>query len=625
MMTERTPRRSYWRCAAVHRIESAAFESDKDVVRAEKDLDSARAADAQQRAQAAADSAKERAAEGKRETPAKTESEGEQASDPTRINQYDWFVELDDSNGYYASPGVPQPAIAALQEAQKQNTEIRTFAFTPDGDWVALSRDRYWSNADELPLCQKVKEMQQNKQETKCVAFAPSGPWIILHGFNGYWGPGSAAWTKVKDLVDNGHEMRSVSFGPGDGYVILYDKAGISYAGIPDELAKVLDNAVAKNIAIECVAFTGRDWICLAEDDWWTSDPNLPAAKLIDKNRKQGLHPKWIAFVPNLGKLDAQRFGTIIHQTMTGKIAGGYACEVIDHGQVVLAVADGWARAPWESVSPSVSWTVDKPIEVASVSKTITATAFLKLWEESASTSHQFSLDEPFWPYIRRICPTASIDVKTITMRQLLMHRSGFDHNVGNTLSELNALLALPLAHQPGTFSEYQNINYFIIRLLIEQIGRVDYPSYVKTHVLAPMGITDMETHSEEREPTCCYGKLGSQESGDEGVVDSSSWVGPGGWYASAADLGKFLEGLRLCRVLSPATTAIMFKDNLGWDSGDPWTKGGLHNGPNQGHNNTAIAYFPDGVEAVLLVNSEHPEPPNAQWLLVQAWRDARY
>jgi len=610
---------------AVHKIESAAFGSDKDVIKARKDLNAAQAADAHERAQTAADSAKARAADQEPEAQAKAETEAEKPSSPTHFSEYDWFVELDDTNGYYASPGVPQPAIAALQEAQKDNTEIGSFAFTPDGDWVALSRDRYWSDRDELPLCQKLQEMQQKKQDTKCVAFAPAGPWIILHGRNGFWGPGSPVWVKVKDLVNNGHEVRAVSFGPGDGYVVLYDRAGISYDGIPDDLVKVLDSAVGNNIPIRCVAFTGRDWICLAQDDWWTSDPDLPAAKFIDKERRLGLHPRWIAFVPNLGKLDAEKFGTIIHQTIAGKIAGGYACEVIDRGKVVVSHAEGWARAPWESVSPSVAWTIDKPIEIASVSKTITAAALLKLWEESASTSHPFSLDDPFWPYIRRIFPTASIDVKTITIRQVLMHRSGFGHDVGNNPTELRQLLTLQLAHQPGTFFKYENINYFIIRLLIEQIGRVDYPDYVKTHVLAPMGIMDMETHSEDREPTCCYGKPGTQESGDEGAVDSSSWVGPGGWYASAADLGKFLEGLRQFSVLTPATTAMMFKDNLGWDSGDPWTKGGLHIGPNEGRNHTAIAYFPDGMEAVLLVNCEHPEPPNAQWLLVQAWKDARY
>ena len=50
----------------------------------------------------------------------------------------DWFVVLDGTNGFYASPGVPEPAVAALKQAQQENEEIRSFAFTPGGDWLLL-------------------------------------------------------------------------------------------------------------------------------------------------------------------------------------------------------------------------------------------------------------------------------------------------------------------------------------------------------------------------------------------------------------------------------------------------------------------------------------------------------
>lgn len=528
----------------------------------------------------------------------------------------DWFVVLDDStNGFYASPGVPQAAIAALDRTQQRDAEIKSFSFTPAGDWVLLDNNGFETSDEDVPAYQHLN------RNTKYVTFSPSGPWIILYRGNGFWGPGSAAWLKVQELLESGHEVRSVSFGSGNGFVVLYNETGVSYGGIPPDLAKVLDHAASNNIAIQCVAFSGQDWICLAHDGWWTSNTNLPASKIIDQEFKVGWHPKWVALVPTLGPFNAAKFGAIIRQTMSGKLVGGYECEAIDHGKVVVTLAEGWARAPWEKVDPAVKMTINKPMELASVSKTITSVAILKLCEECAGTSRQFSLDEPFWPHISNICPNVNEGVKRITIRQVLMHRSGFIKNsYGRDLRGLRQLLLLPLAHQPGTSYLYQNINYSIIRFLIEQISQMDYTDYVKTHVLDPMGITDMETHSEYQQRTCYYGHLGAQVSGEAGFRNLSSTAGSYGWYGSAAELGKFLEGIRQCTVISPATTAMMLKENLGWDSGNPWIKGGLDSW-SHGHVHSVIAYFPDGVEAVVLFNCDRPEPANP--FLVQAWEDA--
>ena len=178
------------------------------------------------------------------------------------------------------------------------------------------------------------------------------------------------------------------------------------------------------------------------------------------------------------------------------------------------------------------------------------------------------------------------------------------------------------LAHLPGTFSKYRNVNYYIIHLLIEQISQMDCTTYVKAHVLAPMGITGMDTRYHDSPRMCIYAGLGSQDSGDGYYQgNNSSFAGPSGWYASAADLGRFLEGIRQGRVLRAATTTMMFKENLGWDFGNPWAKGGMVPGPHGSQIHTDIGFFPDGVEAVILLNCV--EPTNCENLLVQAWRDS--
>ena len=544
----------------------------------------------------------------------------------SRADVSDWFVVLDATNGFYASPGVPEAAIKALKSAQNKKLEIKSFAFTPTGEWLLLNDKGFVTSDDGMRICQKLHESDQRFEDINCLVINPSGrAGGISYQDGRRWGEGDgpiAAWNKVGNLPHDGHKIRSIAYGANESWVILYDETGICYGKISDDLAKILDNAVSKKIAIQCVAFSGTNWICLAQDDWWISSTNLPVAKIVQQKYRLGQHPRWVALIPSLGPLNAHKFGAIIRDAMAGKLAGGYECVVIDHGKVAVALAEGWARAPWEKVDPSVKMTVSKPIELASVSKTITAVAMLKLCEECSGTSRQFSLDEPFWPHISGICPDVNEDVKKITIRQVLAHRSGFTNDFGNDPAALRRLLSLPLAHLPGTFSKYRNVNYYIIHLLIEQISQMDCTTYVKAHVLAPMGITGMDTRYHDSPRMCIYAGLGSQDSGDGYYQgNNSSFAGPSGWYASAADLGRFLEGIRQGRVLRAATTTMMFKENLGWDFGNPWAKGGMVPGPHGSQIHTDIGFFPDGVEAVILLNCV--EPTNCENLLVQAWRDS--
>jgi hypothetical protein len=211
----------------------------------------------------------------------------------TNINE--WFVVLRAKNGYYASPGVPQAAIEALKNAQMRMAKINSFAFTPTGEWVLLDDKGYEVSSDKVPGYGH----GARDASDKCLAIAPSGAFILLNARNGYWGGNSVAWSKVHELSGGGHEIRSVSFGPNNWFVVLYDKTHVSYArNTPADLKEVLDNAVSNNIVVQCVAFSGSTWFCLSADDWWASNTNLAAARVIDQWYRSGLRPRWIAFVP---------------------------------------------------------------------------------------------------------------------------------------------------------------------------------------------------------------------------------------------------------------------------------------------------------------------------------------
>jgi CubicO group peptidase (beta-lactamase class C family) len=539
------------------------------------------------------------------------------------------FVVLGSGNSFWTNRAAA-PVCKELEKLQKDGPPSHV-TFTPGGDWVVLTGGNgfYTSNLD-LPACKKLAELQQGQNTFKCVAVTPSGGWALFWNANANWSINcpEGAFKKTQEVVKAGGTLRSIAFGPNDAWVLLYDKAGIAYGNVPDDLAQVLKNALKNGLTVRCVSFTtSGTWFCLSNNGWWTSDLNHPASKQIAALEKEGKSPRWIAVAPEIGPHDFAKWSDTIHRACDGKLAGGYAFEALQRGKVVAQGAEGWARAPWQPANPSLRWTIDKPMGVASVSKTVTAVALLKLWEE---TGRKFSLDDPFWPHIKQICPQANADVQRVTIRQLLMHKSGFKPGDDYTTpKDLEKLLTQPLAHKPGTFSQYENNNYYIARLLVEQIGQTQYTPYVKAHVLAPMGITRMETHFQSKNSTCGYLKLGNKRPGFPFDWNCDSSSGAAGWFASVADLGRFLTGIRQYKVLSKQTTEVMLKDNLGWDGSDPgWVKNGGWSwdegsgaGSRAGELNSAIGHFPDGVDGVILVNCT--SPTDVTELLVKAWRES--
>ena len=540
------------------------------------------------------------------------------------------FVILGEGNAFWTNnPG--SPICKKLIKLQKGHT-FHCVSFTPTGDWVAmLEGNDYCTSNVNLPACKKLAELQKGKIAFKCAAFAPDGGWTVLWNQNGNWTHGSIpddAFKKMQEVVKGGGTLRSIAFGPNGAWVLLFDKTGIRCGNIPDDLGKVFDNAIKKGLTVRCVCFTtSGTWICLTNNGWWTSDLNHPASKMIAALDKQHQSLHWVAVAPEIGPHDFKKWAAVIHRQCDGKLPGGYAFEVLHGGKVVAEGAEGWARAPWEMNHPSVKWTLDKPMGIASVSKTITAVSLLKLWEE---TGKKFSLDGPFWFHIRTICPDASADVKTVTIRQLLEHKSGFkkSHDYTNP-KDLEKLLTQPLAYKPGTHYAYDNNNFYIARLVLEQIGHVQYTSYVKEHVLKPMGITRMETHFQAKQPTCGYGKLGSTRPGFPFDWNCDATAGAAGWYASITDFGRFLVGLRDHKVLSAATTGMMYKDLLGWDTSDPgWEKNGgwfwdegAATGSRGGAFLASIFHFPDDVDAVMFINSDTANVPEK--ILQQAWTES--
>jgi len=131
---------------------------------------------------------------------------------------------------------------------------------------------------------------------------------------------------------------------------------------------------------------------------------------------------------------------------------------------------------------------------VASVSKVFTAIAIMQLAEQGKLT-----LDKDVNKYLKNIRVPNTFS-KPITIRELLLHRSGLDDRfVGDgfhagpqlSISEIVAEAKPERVYPPDTVELYSNYGYGLLGVVIEDVTGQRFEDYVKANVLQPMGMQD--------------------------------------------------------------------------------------------------------------------------------------
>ena len=159
------------------------------------------------------------------------------------------------------------------------------------------------------------------------------------------------------------------------------------------------------------------------------------------------------------------------------------------------------------NIADNISLEADHLFLIASISKVITATALLQLFDEG-----KFELDDPINDYLpfKVAVPGYS---EQITFRMLLTHSSGIEDNYSVmdkqyyynqdppiTLSYFIEQYLKPGGEfydvddnfydfRPGTKHEYSNIGSALIGVLVENISGKDFNTYCKDHIFKPLGM----------------------------------------------------------------------------------------------------------------------------------------
>lgn len=167
----------------------------------------------------------------------------------------------------------------------------------------------------------------------------------------------------------------------------------------------------------------------------------------------------------------------------------GMAMALVRDDQADRLWADGVAR-------PGVPMTPDTPVLLASVSKSLTAIAVMRLVDTG-----ELALDEPVVSYLPWFTTSEPALSDTITVAHLLHHSSGLADGVttdGDLLDDqdpgalergVRMLADVDLQFAPGSGFDYSNLNYNVLGLLVQTVSGQQFADYMRDHVFAPIGM----------------------------------------------------------------------------------------------------------------------------------------
>lgn len=316
---------------------------------------------------------------------------------------------------------------------------------------------------------------------------------------------------------------------------------------------------------------------------------------------------------------DADRADPQIHEYMSRlHQRSGFNGNVLvaKNGEIVYQNTMGWANRLMRD-----SLQITSQFELASVSKPITATGILKLWEMGQLDLNQELSDffEDF-PY------------PGVTIKQLLTHRSGLpnyiymldeiwsDKQTGVSNKKAVDLLISnkPMRYgAPGGRFFYNNTNYMLLASIIEKVSGQDFAVFMQENVFGPAGMKHTAVYSK-----AVYDKIPTHVIGHDKVWRRSvvqnfldGPVGDKGIYSTVQDLFLFDRALDEGRLLKPSTLDSayqsyskpdkgIFSYGLGWRTFDAdGHKIVYHAGWWHGFRNLYVRDLENNITIVLLSN----------------------
>lgn len=195
--------------------------------------------------------------------------------------------------------------------------------------------------------------------------------------------------------------------------------------------------------------------------------------------------------------------------------------------------------------------------------------------------------------------PECSAIDKRLTVRMLLNHTSGLpDFELTPEFCEryapgtpekvrehIRLISEYPMLFEPGTNAKYENINFILAALIIENVSGIGYADYMKERVLKPLGAKT--AYVDSYSPFVCGGAVGYEESnGGLSPINRGT-----DWMLGAGDIVGTLDD---AYVLNTAYKEKLLLSEEAWReilSPSPINNMGLGNTVNVWHGKKRIAH----------------------------------
>lgn len=205
----------------------------------------------------------------------------------------------------------------------------------------------------------------------------------------------------------------------------------------------------------------------------------------------------------DLGKLSRPGLDEFITDRMETTHLPGLAACIVKNNRIAWSKGYGWAN-----IEQQIPMTPDTLMNIGSVSKTITNTAIMQLWEkglfqldDDINNTLPFPVKNPFHPN------------EPITFRQLLTHTSSINDGPAYEKSYACGDPKIPLRTwveeyltpggayynkeenfhdwKPGERFDYSNIGFGLLGYLVEVISGSPFGDYCKVNIFEPLGMEE--------------------------------------------------------------------------------------------------------------------------------------
>jgi CubicO group peptidase (beta-lactamase class C family) len=253
-----------------------------------------------------------------------------------------------------------------------------------------------------------------------------------------------------------------------------------------------------------------------------------------------------------------------ISKFMAANSVPGVAAAVVLNGEE--AWSEGFGMADLENSVPVTPQTL---FRLASISKPITATAVMQLWEQG-----KLDIEAP----IQKYCPAFPQKEFPISTRQLMAHLGGVRHYRANAKEDLETnntrhfddpiaggiqfFANDPLIAKPGTKFNYSTQGFTLVGCAVEGASGKEYVDYVQQNIFEPAGMVNTCWDDRFRvipHRTRFYSKSKSGVVQNSEYLDSSYKIPGGGWLSSADDMASFEVAMLADRLVKRSTRDVMW------------------------------------------------------------------